>query len=117
MKYAREGAKVKVSTGNVTVSAEDNGAIYANTGAGAAKTYSLPAAVAGLNYLFCVNAAQELRIDPNGSETIGLPSTGAQGAAGKYLTADAVGEWVKIICIETGKWYVVGYAGTWTAEA
>jgi hypothetical protein len=63
-----------------------------------------------------VEAAQELRLDPSGTQTIALPSSGVQGAAGKYLTADAVGEKVDLICITTGTWDVVSYSGTWTAE-
>jgi hypothetical protein len=64
-----------------------------------------------------VGAAFELRIDPNGTETIALPSTGVQGAAGKYLVADADGETVDIECTKTGQWSVFGFTGTWTAEA
>ena len=43
-------------------------------------------------------------------------SNGAQGAAGKYLSADAVGEWVRLLCVKAGQWQVAGYAGTWTVE-
>lgn len=78
-----------------------------------------PTVAAALKPLLDANngmAAQELRIDPSGSETIALPSTGAQGAAGKYLSADAVGEWVRLLCVKAGQWQVAGYAGTWTAE-
>ena len=32
------------------------------------------------------------------------------------LTADAVGEWVKLVCVKTGQWQVQGYAGTWAHE-
>lgn len=71
----------------------------------------------GLHYYFRVSVAQELRIDPNGSETISLPSTGVPGAAGKYLTADAIGETVRLVCAVTGSWSVFGHTGTWTAEA
>lgn len=39
-----------------------------------------------------------------------------EGAAGKYLSADAVGEWVRLLCVKAGQWQVAGYAGTWTAE-
>jgi hypothetical protein len=39
------------------------------------------------------------------------------GRAGKYLSADAVGEWVRLKCVETGKWFCMGYFGTWTAES
>jgi hypothetical protein len=79
--------------------------------------FSLPVAKAGLHYYFVVGAAQELRIDPNGTETISLPSTGVAGAAGKYLSADAVGESVHLVCWKDGTWAVMGYTGTWTAEA
>lgn len=90
--------------------------VFTNEGATGAATFLLPAAVAGLELLFVVMAAFELRIDPSGTETIALPSSGAQGAAGKYLTADAVGEWVRLLCVKAGQWQVVGYAGTWAHE-
>lgn len=37
--------------------------------------------------------------------------------ASTNLTADAVGEWVKLLCVKTGQWHVAGYAGTWAHEA
>ena len=77
----------------------------------------MPAATKGMSFRFAVRAAQELRIDPNGTEKISLPSTGVAGAAGKYLTADAIGETVDLYCPEDGYWVVLGYTGTWTAEA
>ena len=77
---------------------------------------TLPAATPGLHFFFGVGAAQELRIDPNGSETISLPSSGVPGAAGKYLVADAVGETVHLACLKAGNWSVLGFTGTWTAE-
>jgi hypothetical protein len=104
-------------TANYTVTTADNGAILTNAGAAGAITFSLPAATVGMAYRFAVGAAQELRIDPNGTETIALPSTGAQSAAGKYIVADAVGEGVEIYCAVAGDWNVASYIGTWTAEA
>jgi hypothetical protein len=104
-------------TANYTVTTGDSGTTFTTVGAGAAVTFAMPAATLGLRYKFRVGAAQELRIDPNGTETIALPSTGVQGAAGKYLTADADGESVSIECTKTGQWTVFGYTGTWTAEA
>lgn len=95
---------------------EDVGGIFTNAGAGGAIEYDLPAALVGMRFRFAVMAAQALQIDPNGTETIGLPSSGAQGAAGKYLVADAVGEWVELVCVKKGEWFAMGYAGTWTAE-
>lgn len=104
-------------TANYAVSANDSGSGFTNLGASGAIVFSLPAAVVGLHYYFSVEVAQELRIDPNGSETISLPSTGVPGAAGKYLTADAIGETVHLVCAKAGSWRAMGSHGTWTAEA
>ena len=101
----------------VTVNDYDSGATLTNTGASGQVTFSLPAAVKGLSIRARVDAAQELRLHPNGSEQICLPSTGVPGAAGKYLSADAVNETVHLRCIEDGIWDVVSYTGTWTAES
>lgn len=98
------------------VGVAQSGSIITNLGAEGAATFALPAAVVGVEYLFYVLAAQELRVDPNGTETIGLPSSGAQQAAGKYITADAVGEYVHIVCAKAGQWETLGYRGTWTVE-
>lgn len=108
---------VQTKTAAYTVTTGDSGRTFSTAGASGAVTFSMPAAVPGLRYRFRVGAAQELRIDPNGTETISLPSTGVPGAAGKYLTADAAGETVVIECVVAGTWAVFGYTGTWTAEA
>ena len=104
-----------VKTADYTVTVGDNGKTFTNTGAAGAVTFAMPAAVAGLKYRFRVGVAQQLRIDPNGTETISLPSTGAPSAAGAYIVADAIGETVDIQCVEAGSWSVFGFTGTWTA--
>jgi hypothetical protein len=100
-----------------TLLAAQSGALITNLGAAGAAVFALPAAVPGLEFNFAVKVAQQLRIDPNGTETIELPSTAAQGAAGKYLWADAIGEFVRLRCLVAGTWSVVAAAGTWTHEA
>ena len=90
--------------------------MFTNEGASGAAVFALGPSAVGVELTFRVMTAQELRIDPSGTETIALPSSGAQGAAGKYLTADAVGEWVKLVCVKAGQWQVEGYAGTWAHE-
>lgn len=109
--------EAQAKTANYTVTTAENGTCFTNAGASGAITFSLPAATAGLHYIFVVRAAQELRIDPNGTQTISLPSSGVPGAAGKYLVADAIGESVHLYCDTAGTWSVLGYTGTWTAEA
>lgn len=102
-------------TASYTVTANDSGSGFTNAGAAGAITFSLPAAVKGLHYYFAVAAAQELRIDPNGTETISLPSTGVPSSAGAYIVADAIGETVHIVCATNGSWRVLSYTGTWSA--
>ncbi len=112
----REKRAVFTKTANYTVVADDdNGKSFSTEGASGAVTFALPAATVGQWYRFYVGAAQELRVDPNGTETIGLPSSGAQQAAGAYITADAAGECVEIQCVKAGQWNINRYIGTWTA--
>lgn len=99
-----------------TLTVADSGAVISNLGAAGAATWVLPAALPGLEFRFAVKVAQQLRIDPAGTETIELPSTAAQGAAGKYLVADAIGEFVHLRCLVAGAWAVVASGGTWTHE-
>lgn len=108
---------VEAKTADFDVEAVDSGKTFTSVGATGTITATLPPAVVGLKYRFRVGAAQELRLDPDGSETIALPSTGVQGAAGKYLTANADGETVDIECTKAGQWSVFGFTGTWTSEA
>lgn len=108
---------VEAHTVNDTLTASESGTAHTNTGAPGVVTLILPAATVGLEFLCGVGAAFELRLDPNGAETISLPSTGIPGVAGKYLAADAIGESVRLVCLKAGNWSVIGHTGTWTAEA
>lgn len=106
-----------VVTADKTLTAGDSGSQISNAGASGTVVVTLPVGTPGLWFDFLVEAAQQLRIDPSGTETIALPSTGVQGAAGKYLVADALTEQVRLYCNTAGTWDVRGYTGTWTAEA
>lgn len=113
---------VPTATGAATITAAQarqvGGAIVHNNGAVAARTISLPPAKKGMRVTAILKANQEIRLDPNGNETMALPSTGVQAAAGKYMTADAIGESGVWLCIIDGTWDYVGPTdGTWTAEA
>jgi hypothetical protein len=108
-------AESQVKTANYTVLVNDSGKTFSTKGAAGTVVFALPVARVGLKYRFYVGAAQELRIDPDGTEQISLPSTGVPSAAGAYITANAIGETVEIECTEAGVWAVFGFTGTWTA--
>lgn len=106
---------VAAKTADYTVVKDvDNGKVFTNEGAGGAIAFALPAATVGQWYNFVVKATQELRIDPNGTETIAL-DTGVQQAAGAYITANAIGEHIGVICVKAGEWETFDPVGTWTA--
>ncbi|MES2598605.1 MAG: hypothetical protein V4662_24940 [Verrucomicrobiota bacterium] len=100
-------------TANYTVLAAETGTTFTNYGAIATITFALPPAVVGLHYRFVVLASSgtswQLRVDPNGTETIGA------GTSGQYQWADALREVLHIACFETGKWVILNAQGTWTA--
>lgn len=106
---------VEVKTADYTVVANtDNGKTFTNEGAGAAVTFALPAATVGQWYRFVAKAAQEIRLDPNGTQTIAL-DTGVQQAAGAYITFNAIGERITIECVKAGEWDTSDPVGTITA--
>ena len=112
-------AVVEQKTAAYTIAAAtDHGKTFGTVGAAGTITFSLPAATVGQAYQFLNGAAQELRVDPNGTETIALPETGVQQGAGAYLTSNAAGEYLAIRCLIVGTWTVVAGTlanGVWTA--
>lgn len=107
-----------VATANTTVTRDQawNEVVVSNKAAAGAVTFALPAAEQGMRVTAIVQAVQELRLDPNGTQTVALP-TGVQQAAGKYIVADAIGETISLICLTPGTWDVENHNGTWTAQA
>ena len=114
--------RVSHKTANYTVQAAESGSVLTNLGASGTVTFTLPPATVGLHYTFVVRAAQILRVDPNGSETLettAVPRVAA--AAGKYIgatgsTTGGIGAGLHLVCLEAGKWAVLNFEGTWTTE-
>jgi hypothetical protein len=114
--HTREPFVVAKTADYPIVMPTDSNGTFTNTGAADTVTLTLPTAVPNLEYGAAVTVAEELRLDPNGTEVICLPSTGVPGAAGKYLVASAIGATIKFRCYTAGVWAVESYTGTWTAE-
>jgi hypothetical protein len=74
-----------------------------NSGAGVKVELDLPAATIGLRYTFTSLSADEMHIDPNGTETI------RGGGAGDHLILNAAGETVTLECVVAGSWEIISY--------
>jgi len=100
-------------TADDTLLENESGSVHTNLGATGAVTLTLPASpTKGTNYKFCVQAAQELRIDPR---TATIRDDSGQ-TADKYKTANAIGECIEIVANSNGDWVTVSKYGTWTEE-
>jgi len=116
MPYGAGGVKktIEAHTSNDTLTAAESGSVHSNLGATGTVTLTLPAsAPEGTVFVFAVQAAQELRIDP-GSATIRDDSG---QTADKYKSADAIGECLALIADSNGDWATIAKNGTWTEEA
>jgi len=104
---------IEAHTANDTLIIAESGSIHTNLGASGAVTLTLPAsAPAGTVFIFAVQAAQELRVDP-GTATIRDDSG---QTADKYKSADAIGECISLVADSNGDWATVAKTGTWTEE-
>ncbi len=104
---------IEVHTTDDTLTESESGSVHTNLGATTTVTLTLPAsAQAGTIFHFAVQAAQELHIDP-GSATIRDDSG---QTAGKYKSANAIGESLSLIADANGDWVTIAKNGTWTEE-
>jgi len=116
MPYGAGGVKkiIEAHTSNDTLTAAESGSVHSNLGATGTVTLTLPAsAPAGTVFSFAVQASYELRIDP-GTGTI---RDNSGQTAGKYKSADAIGECLSLVADSNGDWATIAKNGTWTEEA
>lgn len=110
--------KVVVATDTVTIDASaSNQTVFYINGANSARTFNLPAAVAGLAYCFS-NAlyAQALTVDPAAGDKIILAGVAAD--AGEYVesTSAAATDKICVLAIDTEYWLVTASTGTWAQD-
>ena len=113
--YKAGGVKqtIEAHVGNDTLTAAESGSVHTNLGATGAVTLTLPAsAPEGTIFTFAVQAAQELRVDP---DTATIRDDSGQ-TADKYKAADAIGECITLIADSNGDWVTIGKNGTWSEE-
>ena len=110
--------KVVVATDTVTIDASaSNQTVFYINGANSARTFNLPAAVAGLAYCFS-NAlyAQALTVNPAAGDKIILAGVAAD--AGEYVesTSAAATDKICVLAIDTEYWLVTASTGTWAQD-
>ena len=98
------------TTGNITA-AECWGGTVTNTGAGGAIVLTLPEAVAGMQVLVVLLAAQDVDINPQNAEQI-LTATDAAGDA--ISSAATIGNFALLKAVSATQWIVQSSSGTWT---
>ncbi len=97
-----------------TILAADNLKTYTNKTAVAQVILTLPAATAGKQNNFYVNAAFNLRLLSVGTDTIQM---GAQASiAAGYVECDEVGSYLQLRCLEDGKWIASSIIGSWDVQ-
>ncbi len=101
-------------TNGKTLATTESGTVQTNAGAVGAAAWTLPAAAIGLEYQFVVMAAQELRVTPAAGDVININGIAADAA--EYWTANAAGECLHLIAVDTTNWIAVSYTGTWTQQ-
>lgn len=104
---------IEAHTADETLAVVESGSVHTNLGATSTITLTLPASASeGTIFTFAIQAVQELRVDP-GSATIRDDSG---QTAGKYKSADAIGECLAVVADSNGDWATIGKYGTWTEE-
>ncbi len=105
---------IEAHTADDALTASESGSVHSNLGATGTVTLTLPATpVEGIEFIFLVQAAQELRVDP-GTATIRDDSG---QTADRYKSASAVGATLTLLADANGDWATIAKNGTWTEEA
>jgi len=105
------GADVTAKTASYTILDQENGATFTNEGAAGAITLTLPTPRPGLRVGVFIAAAQTVNVVPPAVESVYLDGT--ESTTGWW--ANAVGEYVEFVGIDSTTWLARSPAGTWTA--
>lgn len=107
-----QGANVQLQTTPTSASATLCNTIYQNTGDTSLTTITLPTAVAGLQYGFCVLDSDGLKVQAAAGDTIRI-GTSVSAAAG-FCQATALGATVFLVAMDDTQWVAMYSVGSWT---
>ena len=110
------GHTLTAKTANYPLSADDFNGLntFTNKGATGIITFTLLAGVDNYKVSFIVQTAEELRIDPNGSEV--FVDFTQSGAAGKYISSSTVGTAIALTW-DGAKWQITEIIGIWDIQS
>ncbi len=103
---------VTAYTTSHTVTAEENGTTFTNSGAVGGVVFTMPTPAAGLVYTFVVVAAQLVTLDVGGSVVIAIGEIA--GAAGGGATCNSPYSLVTLRAVSTTLWVATSSIGSWT---
>lgn len=101
-----------VKTTDYTVKKEETGCTFNNAGAGGTVIFTLPTAVAGLEYTFYKFTNQTMTITAGGGDV--FIKAAAAGDSSLTNTVNELGAVVKIRAVSSSSWLVESISGTWT---
>lgn len=113
--YGAGGLKkiIEAHSSDDLLTESESGSVHTNLSATAIVTLTLPSlAPEGTVYHFAVQTAQELRIDPG----LAVIRDDSGQTAGKYKSANAIGETLSLVADENGDWATIAKNGSWTEE-
>lgn len=94
------------------LTAIESGTVLTNEGTTVANYHTLPAAAAGMTFLFVVADTDGLRVTATGDDTIRL--AGSVSAAAGFCESAVIGNVVILTAINATQWVAVTIVGTWT---
>jgi len=104
---------IEAHVADETLTASESGSVHSNLGATGTVTLTLPATpTTGTEFVFAVQAAQELRVDPDAAT---IRDDSGQ-TSGRYKSASTIGATLTLVADGNGDWATVGKNGTWSEE-
>jgi hypothetical protein len=100
-------------TNGENLTAAHSGMIITNPAATGSQTFELPAAAAGIRFIFALSAAQKIKVNPDDNDQ--FIGNGLSTSAGDALESDqVVGTLIEFVAIDSTKWLQIRKVGTWT---
>lgn len=101
---------ITVDADGRAVAATESLAVFTNEGAAALDVFTLPTAVAGLQYTFVVQDADGIQVQAAAGDTIRI--AGAVSSVAGTATSTTIGDTLTLVAINATEWVAIGLEGT-----